>query len=183
MIPSARVKAFISSTLGWRTALPCIVWENSAWLRRKSTWSMKRSWASSKCGTFAPSCKSGNLSSFMNCTCLRSCSVNVKILFCNLFASALLFLRLLACRCKYIFWRFGIKSSELPQPELEWKAFSAAIAALNEKEPLVWSPISKNLEKWINIKKLNDTYGSSSKSNSKSKSGGTDIGDACCIVA
>ena len=76
-----------------------------------------------------------------------------------------------------------MRSSELPQPETEWKAFSAAIAALNEKEPLVWSPISKNPERWINIKKMNEIYGSSSKSTPQSNSGGTDLGDMCCVIA
>ena len=132
---------------------------------------------------YAPSCKLRNLCCIVHiCHSIstrRCSSVASSLLHCNPFA----YHSLPPCRCKCIFLRFGVKSSELPQPETEWKAFSAAIAALNEKEPLVWSPISKNLERWINIKKMNETYGSSSKSNSKSNSGGTDIGDACCIVA
>ena len=83
----------------------------------------------------------------------------------------------------YYLRRFGVKSSELPQPETEWQAFSAAVSALNDKEPLVWSPMTKVPAKWINMKKLNEIYGSKGKTDTTSKSGGTDIGDACCILA
>ena len=48
---------------------------------------------------------------------------------------------------------------DLPEPAVEWVAFSAAISALNDRAPLVWDPITKKMKKWIDIQKLNATYG------------------------
>ena len=75
--------------------------------------------------------------------------------------------------------RFGVRSQDLPHPEAEWPAFSAAVSALNDKEPMVWSSVTKNPAKWINMQKLTAAYGRG-KGNGKSGSGkdvhGTKIG-------
>ena len=48
---------------------------------------------------------------------------------------------------------------DLPEPAVEWVAFSSAISALNDRTPLVWDPITKKMKKWIDIQKLNAIYG------------------------
>ena len=53
---------------------------------------------------------------------------------------------------------------DLPEPAVEWVAFSSAISALNDRTPLVWDPITKKMKKWIDIQKLNAIY---KKSNMK----------------
>ena len=36
---------------------------------------------------------------------------------------------------------------DLPEPAVEWVAFSSAISALNDRTPLVWDPITKKINK------------------------------------
>ena len=54
--------------------------------------------------------------------------------------------------------RFDKTIRELPEPAVEWVAFSAAVSALNDRTPLVWDPITKKMKKWIDIQKLNRAY-------------------------
>lgn len=79
--------------------------------------------------------------------------------------------------------RFGVKNQDLPHPEADWLAFSAAISLLNDKEPLVWNSIAKKPTKWINMSRLTHTYGRNKQGGKQGNSGGKDIGDACCTVA
>ena len=75
-----------------------------------------------------------------------------------------------------------MKSQDLPHPEAEWPAFYSAVSALNDKEPLVWSSVTKNPAKWINMQKLTNYYAPKG-SKGGGGGGGTDLGQACCIVA
>ena len=63
--------------------------------------------------------------------------------------------------------RFDKTIRELPEPAVEWVAFSAAISALNDRTPLVWDPITKKMKKWIDIQKLNAIYGKMNKKKGK----------------
>ena len=51
-----------------------------------------------------------------------------------------------------------MRSRDLPEPEVNWKLFATAISALNDRLPLVWNPIKKKSDKWINMKALNKAY-------------------------
>ena len=47
----------------------------------------------------------------------------------------------------------------LPDPEIDWQLFSSAVSVLNDSLPLVWDPIKKKLEKWVDMKELDKAYG------------------------
>lgn len=42
--------------------------------------------------------------------------------------------------------------------------FIAVVKAKSQEEGLVWDPLAKQLKEWINMKKLQDEYGTSSSS-------------------
>ena len=52
----------------------------------------------------------------------------------------------------------------LPHPDEDWGQFVAALKAKNTAEGLVWDPLAKQPREWVNMKKLQDTYGKSSSS-------------------
>jgi len=79
---------------------------------------------------------------------------------------------------KFINFIFGVT---LPQPEIDWNQFSAAVSSHNDQVPMVWNPINGMMSKWIDIKALNQTYGRRGMNKGKS-SGGTDLGAACCNI-
>lgn len=86
--------------------------------------------------------------------------------------------------------RFGVRAQDLPQPEVDWNAFHDRISQLNDKEPMVWSPVTKALAKWINMKLLTATFAPAKIRNKSSSSGidlatsrGVDLADSCCLVA
>lgn len=59
------------------------------------------------------------------------------------------------------FWlvdRFGVPIKELPEPAVEWEAFTTRISALNDQTPAVWNPARKRMTKWIDMKALNQSY-------------------------
>ena len=76
-----------------------------------------------------------------------------------------------------------MKQQDLPHPDADWSAFSAAVSSLNDKEPMVWSSATMAPAKWINMSILSATYGPNKRLKNNEKNGGTDIGDACCTVA
>ena len=55
--------------------------------------------------------------------------------------------------------RFGVKAQDLPHPDVSFKEFRDQISALNDKEPLTWSPVTKAPAKWIDVAKLTALYG------------------------
>ena len=61
---------------------------------------------------------------------------------------------------------------DLPEPAVEWVAFSSAISALNDRTPLVWDPITKKMKKWIDIQKLNRAYSRGNVGGQGEKCGG-----------
>ena len=55
--------------------------------------------------------------------------------------------------------RFGVRPQDLPHPDVSFRDFRDQISALNDKEPLVWSPVTKAPAKWIDMAKLTAKYG------------------------
>lgn len=55
--------------------------------------------------------------------------------------------------------RFGVKAQDLPHPDVNFNEFRDQISAMNDKEPLVWSPVTKAPAKWIDIAQLTALYG------------------------
>jgi hypothetical protein len=83
-----------------------------------------------------------------------------------------------------------VRAQDLPQPEVDWNAFHDRISQLNDKEPMVWSPVTKAPAKWIDMKQLTATFAPAKFKNKKSSSGidlatssGVDLADSCCVVA
>mmetsp|Transcript_12493 Transcript_12493/g.19325 ORF Transcript_12493/g.19325 Transcript_12493/m.19325 type:complete len:418 (+) Transcript_12493:67-1320(+) len=55
---------------------------------------------------------------------------------------------------------FGNKSIELlPDVHADWKGFMAGLSDVMEKESPQWNPITRKVEPWINLKRLNRSYG------------------------
>jgi Mg-chelatase subunit ChlD len=55
---------------------------------------------------------------------------------------------------------FGEKELEgVPNPEVDWKGFASAVSKLVEEQAYQWNPITKKVQPWINMKKLNKAYG------------------------
>lgn len=49
--------------------------------------------------------------------------------------------------------------AEAPDPDADWKGFCDAVSRLLAKEKKQWNPITKRLEPWIDMKKLNKDFG------------------------
>ncbi len=47
----------------------------------------------------------------------------------------------------------------LPDPEFEWSEFCKKVNELSKKEPKQYNPITRKVEPWINVKKMNKVYG------------------------
>jgi len=47
----------------------------------------------------------------------------------------------------------------LPDPQLEWKEFCIAISNLVAQEQTQWNPITRRMEPWINVRRLQREYG------------------------
>jgi hypothetical protein len=54
---------------------------------------------------------------------------------------------------------------DLPEPAVDWNAFSNRISELNDRTPMVFNPVTKKLTKWIDMTALNNKYGKNSKAN------------------
>lgn len=48
---------------------------------------------------------------------------------------------------------------ELPDPHVDWDAFSNTISNMLKEEQYQWNPVTKRAEPWINMNKLNKGYG------------------------
>lgn len=54
---------------------------------------------------------------------------------------------------------FGEKEFDgVPDPQVNWSGFMKGMARIVEAEPPQWNPITKKVQPWINLKKLNRTY-------------------------
>lgn len=68
------------------------------------------------------------------------------------------------------FWLLTIRSvgggdvKSIPHPDEDWGVFIAAVKTKSQEEVLVWDPLAKQPKEWINMKKLQDIYGTSSSS-------------------
>jgi hypothetical protein len=74
--------------------------------------------------------------------------------------------------------RFGVPAQDLPHPDVDWNAFHSRISQLNDKEPLVWSSVTKAPAKWINMNHLAAVYGPKA-----AKGKGKDKDGKDCVVA
>ena len=54
---------------------------------------------------------------------------------------------------------FGVPARELPEPALDWVAFSQRVHDLNNSTPMVWNPITKRMSKWVDMAALTRAYG------------------------
>merc|ERR1712113_155548 len=51
------------------------------------------------------------------------------------------------------------KMDGLPDPQIDWKGFCKHINQIVDKqEKHQWNPISKKVEPWVNVKKMNSQY-------------------------
>ena len=86
-----------------------------------------------------------------------------------------------------VYLRFGVPSADLPDPDTDFKKFCAEITVLNNAATAVFCPLTKKPEKWINMKKLVQDFGTKGGSGGGGGGGGdgrgVDLGQACCVVA
>lgn len=47
----------------------------------------------------------------------------------------------------------------VPDPQVDWNGFLNDVKRIVEREEYQWNPVTKQLEPWININKLNKIYG------------------------
>jgi hypothetical protein len=57
---------------------------------------------------------------------------------------------------------FGTELDSIPDPVVDWKAFTAYVQERLAHEEPQWSPLSKKEKPWISVKKLNKLYSGSS---------------------
>jgi hypothetical protein len=53
---------------------------------------------------------------------------------------------------------FSVPRQSIPLPEVAWSEFYRSINSLNDKEHMVWNPVSKTTQKWINMSALATAY-------------------------
>ena len=53
----------------------------------------------------------------------------------------------------------GGAAADLPHPEVDWKAFVAGLDAAQKQLGKAWNPLTKRESHWIDIRRLNRTYG------------------------
>jgi hypothetical protein len=51
--------------------------------------------------------------------------------------------------------------TELPNPALDWPGFIQAVTEANNREPMVWDPLSRSMSRWIKINQLQRQYNKS----------------------
>lgn len=47
----------------------------------------------------------------------------------------------------------------VPDPQADWAGFSSEIARIVKKENKQWNPITRKVQPWVDIKKMNKMYG------------------------
>lgn len=47
----------------------------------------------------------------------------------------------------------------VPDPQADWKGFAEAVARIVKKEQKQWNPITKKVQPWVDVKKMNKVYG------------------------
>ena len=55
----------------------------------------------------------------------------------------------------------------VPDPQADWKGFASDVDRIVKKENNQWNPISKKVQPWVDLKKLNKAYGG---------------GGSCCLM-
>ena len=58
----------------------------------------------------------------------------------------------------YLSCSLDVDPLKIPDPETHWNEFLNEIKKANDIAPQVWNPITKKLEKWIDIKNLDRSY-------------------------
>ena len=54
------------------------------------------------------------------------------------------------------------KFDGVPDPHVDWKGFLTSINRLANAEKQQWNPIRKKMAPWVDVRKLNSTYGTDS---------------------
>uniref|UniRef100_A0A7S4N3V9 VWFA domain-containing protein n=1 Tax=Odontella aurita TaxID=265563 RepID=A0A7S4N3V9_9STRA len=54
---------------------------------------------------------------------------------------------------------FGVSKREIPDPQVDWSVFTEELGRLLEKEKGHWNPVTKKVTPWIDMQKLEKTYG------------------------
>jgi hypothetical protein len=50
----------------------------------------------------------------------------------------------------------------VPDPQADWKGFCQDVSRMVKKEKPQWCPITKKVQPWVDLKKLNKAYGEGS---------------------
>jgi hypothetical protein len=50
----------------------------------------------------------------------------------------------------------------VPDAQADWSGFIEALSKIVEKEKRQWNPVTKRIQPWVDLKKLNKTYGGGS---------------------
>ena len=58
----------------------------------------------------------------------------------------------------FLFYSLDVDPLKIADPETHWNEFIKEIKKANDLAPQVWNPITKKLEKWIDIKNLESSY-------------------------
>lgn len=54
---------------------------------------------------------------------------------------------------------FGVDKKNIPDPQVDWSLFTQEIGRLLQKEKDHWNPVTKKMTPWIDMKKLENFYG------------------------
>ena len=88
--------------------------------------------------------------------------------------------------------RFGVPIQSIPHPEADWPGFYGAVSALNDREGVVWNPVTRVMAKWIDLQNLDRVYGLASQNTGRgpAPSAGPAMrqqqpkqSEGCCVVA
>ena len=90
--------------------------------------------------------------------------------------------------------RFGVPIQSIPHPEADWAGFYAAVSGLNEREGVVWNPVTRVMAKWIDMQSLDRAYGLASQNTGRGPAPNAGPAmrqqqqaqaksDGCCVVA
>jgi hypothetical protein len=54
----------------------------------------------------------------------------------------------------------GGDTKSLPHPDEDWAAFISTLKARCQAEGQIWDPLTKTMREWVDLKKLQNMYGS-----------------------